>query len=162
MCNITSAFIEKKKAHNKHRKHKMTQALTTAQNKKVQEWFKVKNLTDKHSAKELQLRKELFEEIFPEPTEGSKENKITLGDGFIIQGDYKINRKIDVAMLDVARTEFNKLEVDAAVFDNVINYKPALKLANFKGLSPKYKVMFGDAIIETPGTPGLKVVAPKK
>ena len=133
----------------------MTEELTFK--KKLARWHVVKAEAAAAASEEVTLRKELFGEAFPNPIEGSKENKCELGDGYILQGDYKINRRVDESALPTVR---EKLSHD--VFDKVIKFKASLNKAGFNSLTAEQKAIFADAVIETPGTPALEIKQPKR
>lgn len=125
---------------------------------KLQEWYKIQQQIDELKADELRLRKEIFESVFTSPVEGSAKNKFDLGDGWVLQGDYKINRKIDEAVISTLAKSDNAGPLVGKVFE----YAPKLKLREWKGLTPEDRVLLADAVTETPGTPGLKIVKPQR
>ena len=125
---------------------------------KLAAWFKVSKVLEDAKVEEIKLRKELFGEAFPDPTEGSKENKLELADGFILQGDYKINRTLDQAVIStLAKGDNTKTRVD-----KLIDYKPALILKEWKALTDADMILVADMVTEKPGAPSLKIVKPKK
>lgn len=128
-----------------------TPALTT-------EWWRLAQLLDSLKVKELEFRNELFKRQFPNPVEGSAENKVPLGEGWILQADHKINRNVDEAVVSALMVADNT----RALAQKVFRYKPELILKEFKGLSPEDKKLIADAVTEKPGTPALKIVLPKR
>lgn len=125
---------------------------------KIERWYQVSEQLGKLKIEELALRKEIFGEAFPNPTEGSKENKMDLAAGWILQGDHKINRKVDEAVVATLQADDNT----RALIDRCFEWKPKLKLAAFKALDSDELNLLADAVTETPGTPSLKVVLPKR
>lgn len=125
--------------------------------KKVERWYTLSEKLAEIKAEELALRKEIFGEAFPAPIEGSKENKMPLAQGWILQGDHKINRKVDEAVVRTLHTGNT-----APLIDRCFNFKPSLILKEFKALEDSDLNLLADAVTETPGTPGLKVVLPKR
>lgn len=123
----------------------------------LNEWYKLQEQLDTIKAKELEMRKRIFGAAFPNPTEGSKDNKLPLAEGWILQGDYKINRKVDEATVHTLNTGNT-----APLVDKLFNFKPTLILKEWKALSPEDLVTMADAVTETPGTPSLKIVLPKR
>jgi len=128
-----------------------TEALTT-------EWWSASQSLELLKARELELRKELFARQFPNPVEGSAENKVPLGDGWILQADHKINRTLDDAVVSALM----KADNTRPLAEKVFRYKPELNLKEFKGLSPEDRKVIADAVTEKPGTPALKIVLPKR
>ena len=126
--------------------------------KLIERWYQVEQQLGALKAEELQLRKQIFAEAFPTPTEGSKENKMDLAGGWILQGDHKVNRKVDEAVVRTLATMDNA----APLVDKCFNFKPSLVLGEFKKLEGDDLILLADAVTETPGTPGLKVVLPKR
>ncbi len=125
--------------------------------KKLAAWHDLKARAAELGAQEVALRKELFGEAFPQPEEGSKYNKLDLPDGYMLQGDYKINRKIDEAALGEVQKQ-----MDQVMFNRAICFKPKLNKAGFKDIPEDQRTILSAAIIATPGTPSLEVVQKKK
>lgn len=122
------------------------------------EWWSVSQSLDAIKARELELRKELFARQFPNPVEGSAENKVQLGDGWILQADYKINRTVDDAVVSALMQGDNT----RALAQKVFRYKPELNLKDFKALSPEERALISEAVTEKPGTPALSIKLPKR
>ena len=122
------------------------------------DWWAASQALDALKVRELALRNELFKRQFPNPVEGSAENKVPLGEGWILQADHKINRNVDEAVVSALMKGDNTRPLAEKVF----RYKPELVLKEFKGLSPEDKKIVADAVTEKPGTPALKIVLPKR
>lgn len=122
------------------------------------EWWAASQSLEAIKVRELALRNELFKRQFPNPVEGSAENKVPLGDGYILQADHKINRNVDEAVVSALMKGDNT----RALAEKVFRYKPDLVLKEFKALSPEDKKIIADAVTEKPGTPALKIVLPKR
>lgn len=125
---------------------------------KLARWFELTTKMDEIKAEEIALRKELFAGAFPDPTEGSAKNKLPLDDGFILQGDYKINRSVDAAVVSALAKGDNT----APLVGKLIDYKPSLVLKEWKALTDDDLKLVADMVIEKPGTPTLKIVKPKR
>lgn len=128
-----------------------TEQLTT-------EWWAASQALDTLKVRELALRVELFKRQFPSPVEGSAENKVPLGGGYILQADHKINRNVDEAVVSALMKGDNTRPLAEKVF----RYKPELVLKAFRDLSEEEKKIVADAVTEKPGTPALKIVLPKR
>lgn len=135
----------------------MTKAPSKTLLKKLEQWHEVRAKAAEFANKEKELRLEIFGLAFPKPEEGSKYNKLELGDGYVLQGDYKINRTIDVAALDEV-----KKKMDPVAFNRAFRYVPDLIKSGFKDLSDDQKQIASIAIVAKPGTPALEIVLPKK
>jgi len=121
-------------------------------------WYRVDQQLSAVKVRELELRKALFARSFPAPVEGSAQNKKDLSEGWILQGDYKINRSVDDAVVSALMKGDNT----RALAERVFRYKPELNLKEYKGLSPEDKKLIADAVTEKPGTPSLEVKLPKR
>lgn len=125
---------------------------------KLIRWHELNEQLTKVKAEEILLRKEIFGEAFPDPTEGSKENKMNLPDGWILQGDYKITRTVDRAVVDTLLRGDNT----GPLIDLCFDYKPSLVLKEWKGLGDEDRALLSDAVTEKPGAPALKIILPKR
>jgi hypothetical protein len=122
------------------------------------EWWAASQALDALKVRELAMRNELFKRQFPNPVEGSAENKVPLGEGWILQADHKINRNVDEAVVSALMKGDNTRPLAEKVF----RYKPELVLKAFRDLSDEEKKIVADAVTEKPGTPALKIVLPKR
>lgn len=132
---------------------KPTKALLT----KLEKWHTLKAEAAKLAEAEKELRLEIFNMAFPKPEEGSKYNKLDLADGYVLQGDYKINRRVDEAAL----AEVQK-KMDPVSFGRTFKFKPDLITAGFRDLDEKQAAIASMAVISSPGTPALSIVQKKK
>lgn len=128
-----------------------TEQLTT-------DWWAASQALDALKVRELALRNELFKRQFPNPVEGSAENKVPLGEGWILQADHKINRNVDEAVVSALMKGDNT----RALAEKVFRYKPELVLKEYRALDDEARKMIADAVTEKPGTPALKIVLPKR
>lgn len=125
--------------------------------KKLEEWHTLKAQAAVLNEQEKELRIEIFNMAFPNPEEGSKYNKLDLADGYMLQGDYKINRRIDEAALGEVQKQ-----MDPVMFNRAFRFKPELNKSGFKDLTEEQRSIASIAIIATPGTPALDIVQKKK
>lgn len=123
---------------------------------KLNEWNTLRAQISELEDKELEMRKELFAIAFPNPEEGSKYNKVDLPNGYMLQGDYKINRRVDEGALPIVREE-----MDPVLFARTFRFKPELSKSGFKELTDEQKRIASKAIIAAPGTPSLAIVQKK-
>jgi hypothetical protein len=117
---------------------------------------------------EAMLRRRIADHFFPNPTEGSAENKYPLaqlGDntGAILQMDHKINRTVLEPELDVLKA---KLKEDPALpklpFNKLVKYKPEVVTAEYRKLTAEERKLFDEALNIKPGMPEVKIVIPKR
>lgn len=111
----------------------------------------LKALTDK----EMLLRKKIFGGIFPNPREGV--NAHTMPDGYIIKGTYKIDRKVELAVLKSNTESFIERGVSP---DSLIEYKPELVLSAYRQLTEEQAAIFDECLIIKPASPDLVIVPP--
>lgn len=117
-------------------------------------------LTNKIAAlqeQEKELRLTMDTKWFDNPREGV--NKIDLEFGKSLQLTHRINRKVDAAALDAAITT-GVISPDLST--QVVEYKPGVKVGEWKKLSPGERDCFVGVITEEAGMPGLKIETPKK
>jgi hypothetical protein len=115
---------------------------------------------------EAMLRKRVFAHYFPNPTEGSKDNKVPLNDGTgaIVQGEYVLNRKVDEGELEKLKEAMfaegsNLPQLD---FTKLIKWTPEVATRAYRELSKDEQAVFERCLVVTPGMPGVKVVIPKR
>jgi len=99
-------------------------------------------------AKEMRVRKELCNEIFEGQT-GALKKKFE-EDGYKIQAESGVGYKIDEASLKAMWEEITETEAE------VIDWKPALKLAAYKKL-PTH-MLIHECVTSKPSAPTLKVI----
>lgn len=107
-------------------------------------------------AAELVLRREVFASLFPSPKEGV--NAVELGSGYTLKGTYKLDRKVDEALLPAVREQLAPLGISA---DTLVRLKPELVVKVYRTLTEEAQKIFDGALITKPSTPTLEVVAPK-
>jgi hypothetical protein len=115
---------------------------------------------------EAMLRKRVFAHYFPNPTEGSKDNKVPLNDGTgaIVQGEHTVNRKVDEGELEKLKEAMfaegsNLPQLDLT---KLIKWKPEVVIPEYRKLSTEEQQAFDRCLVVTDGMPGLKVVIPKR
>lgn len=124
---------------------------------RLAQWEKLEaeiaNLKDQENT----LRKELFEEMFPSPVEGT--NTFKLHAGHVVKATFKINRTVDKAALGTVREMLAELNVS---LDDAIRMKPELDLKGYKAMSSEARKVMDLAITAKPGTPSMEIVLPKR
>lgn len=103
---------------------------------------------------ERALRRELVDAYFPTPKEGS--NKADIGSGWTLEYYNWIDYQIDEAVVPAVTTQ-----LPPGFLDHLLRYKPELQLKNYRTLPKEYKDVFDQCVISKPGSPSVKLVAPK-
>ena len=104
---------------------------------------------------EARLRRECFEEGFPEPVEGT--NYVNLENGYRLKGIHKLTRSIDKAALSATLEQLPE-----SVADSVVNYNPSLALSVYRKLPEDQRRIMDEAVVIKPGMPTLEIIAPKE
>lgn len=105
---------------------------------------------------EQELRKAVMAEFFPEPKEGV--NNLDMGQGWTLKGTYKVDRKVDEAVLPAVQEQLRELGVNA---DTLVKYEPKLATAAYRALSEQARLVFDTALTIKPGSPTVELVPPK-
>ena len=120
-------------------------------------WYKLQEELATKTQEEMDLRKKIFAAYFPTPKEGT--NTAPLSEGYVIKGQYKLNRKVDEAALLVLANEMRTIGINAAT---LIKYKPELATTEYRKLTPEQLEVFNRALLITVGAPSLEIVLPKR
>lgn len=123
----------------------------------LNKWYKLHEELEDIKNQELMLRRKIFGAYFTNPKEGV--NNVPLSEGWILKGEYKINRSVDVASLTTHSAE---LRVHNIPLDDLIKYKPEVVIAEYRKLNPEERLMFDSVLVIKVGTPGLEIVLPKR
>lgn len=107
--------------------------------------------------RELKLRKELAKIWFNFPQEGT--NSAPLPAGYTLKAVLGYDRKIDPEALKALAPELEELGVHK---DNLLEYKPSLKISAYRELTAAQRQVFDQALVVTDKSPQLSIVAPKK
>ena len=120
------------------------------------EWQRVAAEAKRAAAKEMELRKALFQAAFPTPTEGV--NKLELSDGRIVKGTHKVNRTVDQAAVAAALEPLRKLGQNDVTPEEVFPVKYDLSMKAVKKLTAEGQLAASKAIVAKPGSPTLEVI----
>ena len=120
-------------------------------------WHIAKTQLEQAKENESSLRKNIFGRIFKKPKEGT--NKIALGDGYVLNGKYTINRKVDEAALDAHRARLQSIGIP---IDQVIVYKPSLSKKAYTKLTPEQRLEVDNVLQLSEGSPALDIIPPSK
>jgi hypothetical protein len=108
--------------------------------------------------RELVLRKVVSKLVFPSPVEGAK-NRANLPAGWALKLTYSIDRKVEEPVLELNKEQFATAGINV---DNLIRWKPELKVKEYKELSEEQRKVFDQALNIKPGTPQLELLPPGK
>lgn len=133
---------------------------------------------------EREMRKELFAELFPAPGEGT--NTLPLDAGYVVKATYPLERKVDQAAVDQLRSlkvadlspalfqslhlqgepnlQANMLVVQALSLniDELLEYKPSLKLKQYRELTAEQSILFDRCLEVKPGSISMEIVLPAR
>lgn len=132
----------------------------------LKEWYKIQADLTKLKATEAMMRSRIAKHFFPNPTEGSAENKHPLGDGTgaILQMDHKINRTVLEAELDALKSAVKEegSNLPKLPFNKLVKYKPELVKSEYNKLTKEEREVFDRALNIKDGTPSLEIKIPKR
>lgn len=120
-------------------------------------WYEMSQELKKLRAKEMILRKKIFDGAFPDPKEGT--NNYELADGYMLKGKYELTRNIDPGALDAMKATLRENNINP---DALVQYKPSLVTKEFRALTEEQHKLFDQCLIIKPGSPALEIVLPKK
>lgn len=118
-------------------------------------WQQAKDYLTTIKVEEMELRTILVDFFFDDQTEGTKTKD--LPQDWKLKAAFKYNRTIDIAVLKSVLEELPE-----GTEDKIINYKPELKLKNYKNMTEEDKNTFDAALTTKPGSPALTLIAPKE
>ena len=116
-------------------------------------WYELKQELNKIKNEEHVLRMRIYKHLFKDPKEGT--NKHQLGDGYVLNANRTIERKIDIAALDQLKETLKDLPLDV-----LIRYKPELSITEFRKLEGDELARFQQVLIIKDGSPQMDVVLP--
>ncbi len=123
----------------------------------LNEWYRLAQELDHIKAAEMLLRKKVYATYFKAPAEGT--NKTPLTAGWVLKAQCIINRKPDKALLATHKADF---EAHGIPVDALIEYKPELKISEYRKLTDEQRKEF-DAVLDIKeGSPQLEIVLPKR
>lgn len=137
----------------------------------IEIWEQASEAAAKAVADEKAAREAITSKWFKDAEEGA--NTITLKDGKLLKADCRINRKVDKAQYEAARTYCNtqagvsqkvaeRMQRLAGLLDEVFRMTPELNTREWKELDAASRKLLADIVTEAPGTPNLKLESSKK
>lgn len=125
--------------------------MTDAYTNLLNEWFEVQKEIAPLKAREMALRKQLFDTAFPEPVPGAG-NKARLPFNMGLVGTYKLSYTIDQPAMFATRPS-----IAPEVFEEVISFTPGVRDAKFRDLDDDTRRPFTGFITVKPGAPSLEI-----
>lgn len=127
---------------------------------KILEWSGNATALTKLKKIEMDQRKELSAELFPDPKVGTQHHE--LGGGYKVTFVHKMDTKLDAAAYALIQPELEKLGDHAKdELSNAVTFKPSLVMKGYESLSEDVKELFDEAITVKPASPAMKLVVPK-
>lgn len=123
---------------------------------KIAQWTAVAEQQKHFQELERKLRKEIFDELFPKPKEGT--NRAELGMGYSLVATYPIDRKIDLTSYTAISGQFEENHIPS----NIIKYEPKLEVKVYKAMTGQQQLFFDQALIIKPGSIQMKIEPPKE
>jgi len=123
----------------------------------LSEWYDMSQKLKHLRAAEMLLRKKLFGIAFPDPEEGT--NKYELEDGYVLNGQYQLNRDVGQGAFDAIK---EKLREEHVTPEELVGYKPSLKKAHYNKLTDTQRLLFDQCLIIKPASPSMEIVLPAK
>lgn len=120
-------------------------------NEMLAAWYDAEQKASYFKVLELELRNKLFALAFPTPELGT--NKIKLDHGKALVATYKMNYRIDQALMESMRKEPELLPI----IEQVVAYSPKLRDGAFNKLSDNERGQIAAFVTETPATPALEI-----
>lgn len=120
-------------------------------------WYELQRQLSDIKAQEMDLRKKIFGAKFPDPVEGT--NTVPLSDGWVLKGQYKIDRKVDEALLVTLTPILKEKKIN---IKDLIKYTPELSIREYRALDEEQMKLFNQVLIIKPGSPAMEIVKPKR
>lgn len=123
----------------------------------LEEWYSLQAELKKVKAREMLLRTKIFGFYFPDPTEGTNSHK--LPDGYMLKGKHTVSREVDAGAFQALREQMTAQGIHP---DTLVQWKPSLKLKEYRELTAEQAHLFEQCLIIKPGSPALEIVLPAK
>lgn len=121
------------------------------------QWYEMQTQLNALKSAEFLLRERIFKHFFPTPEEGT--NNHPLKDGWVLKGKYTLNRTVDLPVFTAIRESLVAAKINP---DAMIEYKPNLKLKEYRQLTAEQRHIFEACMTIKPGAPALEIVLPAK
>lgn len=125
--------------------------------KDLDTWFLAKKELAKLKVSEMLLRTKIFKFFFKAPKEGT--NKFELADHWELKAVHSIDRKVDHAAFVALK---DQLVANGISPQKIVEYKPELKLSEYRELTEEQRHIVDQFLIIKPGSPQLDITLPAK
>ena len=123
----------------------------------LQQWYAAKQQLAHWKDQEMELRKQLAQNFFPEPKEGTNTFQFENGAKLkLVQG---YDRKIDPEQL---KAHWVHLQNAGLPMDELVKFTPELRVATYKDMSEAKRALMDQVITMKPSSPSLALEAPKE
>lgn len=143
------------------------QAVTPAE---LSKWYLLKKQLAEVKTAESLMRSRIAKFFFPAPDEGTNTHPLKDGTGANLKMVHTIDRKVDegelealkAALAEAAEDEKNNLHGLELPFDELIVWKPELKIGAYRKLTEAQQAVFDRVLVVKPGMPQLDITIPKR
>lgn len=125
----------------------------------IAEWQDLAAQISIMKAKETLLRAKIYKGMFTAPVEGT--NTVDLFGGWKLKAVRKVERKIDLPLLQAIALENGPLHVAGIRADDLVKWKPELNLPAYRLLTEAQKLVFDTCLEIKDGSPSVDLVPPK-
>lgn len=123
----------------------------------VAKWYNLQKQLAQVKDEEMALRNKIFKGLFKDPVEGV--NKFPLSDGWILNADRTINRKV---LEDILTTMSPKLREAGINPEVLVKWEPELSITEYRKLTEDERKLFDQVLEIKDGSPQMKIVLPKR
>ncbi|WII71739.1 hypothetical protein QJS83_14835 [Bdellovibrio sp. 22V] len=121
-------------------------------------WYNAKQKLDAAKEEERELRDETFSMAFDgKAVEGT--NKFGMAQGYVLTATLPYNYKVDPAIAAAAKHLKEVCDIDVAA---LVEWKPELRIGEYRKLNAEQKKEFDKFLTITAGTPQMKIAKPKR
>ncbi len=121
-------------------------------------WSKLKVDLAVVKEKEMALRKRIYSAYFVGAKEGT--NKHQLANDYILKAVRVVDRKVEIGTLQALAVDGGQLQQHGINANELIEWKPELKIAEYRKLTPEQVRVFDQALIIKDGSPQMEIVLP--
>lgn len=146
------------------------EAVTAVTPKELADWYIIKQRMVTDKAAEAMMRTRIFKFFFPTPEEGTNTHPLKDGTGAELKAVHSIDRKVDETELEALKEALEKAKEDEKdnlhgleiPFDDLIVWKPELKVAAYRKLTDAQRDVFDRVLVVKPGMPQVDIKIPAR
>jgi len=143
--------------------------ITAVTPKDLADWFLLKKKLAEVKTAEILMRNRIFKFFFPTPEEGTNTHPLKDGTGAELKATHVIDRKVDEGELEALKAALLEAEADEKnnlhglkLPDDLIVWKPELKIAAYRKLSEAQREVFDRVLVVKFGSPQVDIKIPKR